>query len=245
MQKILLFVLSVASFDASAYRFIYGQRYDYYDGGNVTINSDTANSLDGILKVNDSLSEGDIFVCYNEYHVAVRCTNDSSNKTTYDYGITYGDTWTAVGLEFYMHSAISSKTSDYYTSGTDFAIPAGTYYIYANISDAAKENYKFTYLGGTLTILPKVTSIELTSYSKEYKDTTAKVVAYDKKEISNEISLFFIIFIFFFSFILTFFFTFFLFFIKFGIGNTKVYVVFFIVEIASPRSIFLIFVCHC
>ena len=159
----------VISFDANKYIFVYGQRYDYYD-------TDKEN---GILKVYDKNdagntsgknSEMDIFICYNEYHVAVTCTNDASNTMTYDYGVTAGDTWTNIGLKFYMHSSISATSSAFYDTGSDYAIPAGEYYIYAEISDAAKANYKFTYLGGTLTIIPKVTSVQLTSYTMEYKD---------------------------------------------------------------------------
>ncbi len=164
----------VISFDASKYTFTYGQRYDYYDGGSNTINSNnktstnkyfdvgTYNQKDGIFKIDNNSSEGDIFVCYNEHNVAVTCTNND------DYGITKGDTWTNIGLEFFMNPLIAKTDSSYYDSGEDRAIPAGTYYIYANISQAAKENYKFTYLGGTLTIAPKVTSVQLTSYTKEY-----------------------------------------------------------------------------
>jgi len=158
----------VISFDASNYIFVYGHRYDYYDGGNNTINgvdvTVEANKLNGIFKIKDSTSEGDIFVCYSEHHVAVNCTGND------DYGITTGDSWTSIGLEFYMHEDISKTDSIFYDDGSDYAIPAGTYYIYANITDEAKLNYKFTYLGGTLTIIPKVTSIELTSYTMEYKD---------------------------------------------------------------------------
>ena len=169
----------VVSFDANRYTFIYGNRYDYYDGGSSYVNNSVAyNSKNGIFHIYDgdsngqSSSEGDIFVCYDENKVAARCTNDPRNTTTYDYGVTRGDTWTSVGLEFYMHPAISKSDTKFYANTSDsFAIPAGTYFVYADINESAKANYKFTYLGGTLTINPKVTSIQLTSYTMEYGET--------------------------------------------------------------------------
>ena len=154
----------VISFDASNYIFIYGHRYDYYDGG-VSFNGEYNIHSNGIFNIKDATSEGDIFICYDENKVAVNCTANP------DYGITEGDSWTNIQLEFYMHKNISTKaSSNYYDSSEDYALPAGTYYVYANISEEAKANYKFTYLGGELKIEPKVTSIQLTSYTMEYKD---------------------------------------------------------------------------
>lgn len=170
----------VISFDANKYTFIYGNRYDYYDGGSHYVNNEVQyNSKNGIFHIYDgndngqNSSEGDIFVCYDENKIAARCTNDPRNTTTYDYGVTRGDTWTSVGLEFYLHPLISKSNTNFYSinTGSGYAIPAGTYFVYADISDTAKANYKFTYLGGTLTINPKVTSVQLTSYTMEYGET--------------------------------------------------------------------------
>lgn len=178
----------VISFDANRYTFIYGHRYDYYDGGSSYVNNEVGyNSKSGIFKIRNgdangqNSSEGDIFVCYDENKVAARCTNNPNDPVTYDYGVTRGNTWTDIGLEFYMHPAISDINSAFYReymasegnySTRGFAIPAGTYFVYADISTAAKENYKFTYLGGSLTIKPKTTSIQLTSYTMEYGETS-------------------------------------------------------------------------
>ena len=47
-------------------------------------------------------------------------------------------------------------------------MPAGRYYVYSTISNSAKRNYKYNYLGGTLTKKTKTVGITLTDYSKEY-----------------------------------------------------------------------------
>lgn len=158
------------------YTFVYGQRYNYYDGGVATSGSAYSynTNANGIFHIDDN-SEGDIFLCYSDIgNYLVDCTTNA------DYGVTSGDTWAGIGLKFYLHSAVSAYGSGYYGSGTnDKALPAGTYYVYAEIAatdnaatnTAVLNNYKFTYRGGTLTIKPKVTGVQLTSYTKEYGET--------------------------------------------------------------------------
>ncbi len=161
------------------YTFIYGERYEYYDGGNYSSNVYQYNgNSNGIFYINNTTSEGNIFLCYSDLgDYLVDCTSNA------DYGITSGDTWQSIGLKFYLHSVVSSEGSGYYYDASDKALPAGTYYVYADIAqltgtDATtnnsriKQNYKFTYRGGTLTIKPKVTNIQLTGYTMEYGEST-------------------------------------------------------------------------
>lgn len=163
----------VLEFIDENYTFTYGQRYNYYDGGSYneggTVYTYNGNS-NGIFNIKDTTSEGNIFLCYSDLgDYLVDCTNNN------DYGLTKGDTWSSIGLKFYLHDTVSSYSSGYYKSD-DKALPAGRYYVYAEIAktndsnknDQILNNYLFTYKGGTLTIKPKVTSVQLTGYTKEY-----------------------------------------------------------------------------
>ena len=158
------------------YTFIYGERYNYYDGGrydsddNYVYNGNT----NGIFNIKDTTSEGNLFLCYSDLgDYLVDCTDDP------DYGVTSGDTWTSIGLKFYLHEVVSGLGIYYGDDSSDVAVPAGTYYVYAAIAqlnDSASnilinQNYKFTYRGGTLTIKPKVTNVHLTGYTMEYGES--------------------------------------------------------------------------
>lgn len=165
----------VVEFIDDNYTFIYGNRYDYYDGGVATSTTYGYNdNTDGIFYINNSTSEGDIFLCYSDLgDYLVDCTNDA------DYGLTSGDTWSGIGLRFYLHSEVSAYDGGYYITGSSKAVPAGTYYVYAEIGATDNygtdsnvlNNYKFTYIGGTLTIKPKTTSVELSGYTMEYGES--------------------------------------------------------------------------
>ena len=175
------------------YTFIYGQRYNYYDGGEyrdynestkIYSNYKYNSNEDGIFHIDDATSEKNIFLCYSDLgDYLVDCTSNT------DYGITSGDTWTSIGLKFYLHSVVSGTSTTYYDLEKDHkAVPAGTYYVYAAIGQLTENdtatgtsaetmnntihlNYKFTYRGGTLTIAPKVTNVQLMGYTMEYGET--------------------------------------------------------------------------
>lgn len=133
---------------------IYGYRYDYYAEHLFKVDAST----------NDDL-ENSIFYCYASYEDGlVGLSGDCSNNKWY--GLTDGDSWDRVGLEFHLHSKVSASNSGYYSSDDDKAIPSGRYYVYASIDD--NTNYNFNYLGGTMTIKTKVVDVELTDYTKEY-----------------------------------------------------------------------------
>lgn len=166
----------IVEFIDDNYTFIYGNRYDYYDGGTATsVTNYTYNTnTNGIFNIKNTTSEGNIFLCYSDLaDYLVDCTNDN------DYGLTAGDTWSNIGLKFYLQSTVSKYDGGYYTAGTDKALPAGTYYVYAEIgktdnashNNTVLNNYKFTYRGGTLTIKPKTTSVELSGYTMEYGES--------------------------------------------------------------------------
>ncbi|MBR3891272.1 MAG: hypothetical protein IKJ30_04285 [Bacilli bacterium] len=142
---------------------VYGYRYDYYETNLFEITSTSANK---------NHLENYLFYCYPSYEDGlVGTVSNPSNTCTGNpwYGLTENDTWVNIGLEFHLHSVVSNEASSiYYTSGVDYAIPAGRYYVYSTISNTAKQNYKYNYLGGTLTIKTKTVGIELTDYSKEY-----------------------------------------------------------------------------
>lgn len=134
------------------YTFVYGNRYNWY-----------YTNIMEITNANQASKEGDVFVCYSDLgDYVVDCTNDA------DYGLTAGDEWDDIGLEFHMHSTVSATGSAYYDND-DYAVPAGKYYVYASITET--QNYKFVYRGGTLTISPKVTNVELTGYTMEYGES--------------------------------------------------------------------------
>lgn len=141
---------------------IYGNRYDFYEENlfEITATSANRNHLEEYL-----------FYCYPSYEDGlVGSVSDASNTCTNNpwYGLTENDSWVNIGLEFHLHSVVSSNGGNYYTTGEDYAIPAGRYYVYSTISDTAKQNYKYNYLGGTFTIKTKTVGITLTSYDKEY-----------------------------------------------------------------------------
>ena len=95
-----------------------------------------------------------------------------------DYGLSQGDTWGSDGLklDFYIHSSI------YNAFTTNYALPAGMYYVYAQIGiSGVHENYKLTYVdyeilkekdsdtkGGALDITPRPVKLIGTYYQKEY-----------------------------------------------------------------------------
>ena len=137
---------------------VYGYRYDYYYTNLFEISTNS---------VNKNNLENDLFYCYASFNDGlVGLSGDCSGNKWY--GLTEGDNWANIGLEFHLHSLVSGTGSGYYDSATDKAIPAGRYYVYATISDV--DNYKFNYLGGTLTIKTKAVSVVLTDYTKEYGD---------------------------------------------------------------------------
>jgi len=144
---------------------VYGYRYDYY---NTNLFEIKENSL------NKNHLENHLFYCYPSYEDGlVGVVTGVGNTCTQNewYGLTKNDSWVNVGLEFHLHSTVSGEESDYYTTGEDYAIPAGRYYVYSTIKEEARQNYKYNYLGGTLTIKTLTVGLTLTSYSKEYGDT--------------------------------------------------------------------------
>lgn len=168
----------ILGFIEENYKFIYGERYDYYDSGTRTFTAGVAsyganawnNNDDGIFHIDNTTSENNIFLCYSDLgDYLVTCSGNP------DYGTTAGDTWTSIGLRFYLHDVVSKNDAYYGNDGSDKAVPAGKYYVYAEIGangdTSVHNNYQFIYKGGTLTINPKVTSVELTSYTKEYGET--------------------------------------------------------------------------
>ena len=137
---------------------IYGQRYNFY-----------ANSLFAINNGNKATVENaenqitQLFYCYATYEGGVVGNYGDCTNNPY-YGLTDGDSWTNIGLTFKLHDTVITN----HTDDDQTPIPAGRYYVYSSISDSAKRNYKYTYLGGTLTIKTKVVDIRANSYSKEY-----------------------------------------------------------------------------
>ena len=129
---------------------VYGQRYGYYK--------------DNLFKIDDSNKssvDGSIFYCYATYDDGV-VGSTGACATSKWYGLTEGDDWKRVGLTFKLHSLVEQE----HTNEGQTPIPAGRYYVYSSITDT--DNYKYNYLGGTLTIKTKVVNIEAHSYSKEY-----------------------------------------------------------------------------
>ena len=134
---------------------VYGYRYDYYFENLFNIDDDTS----------DDYLENKLFYCYASYEDGLVGLSGECSTNEW-YGLTKGDSWARVGLEFYLHKLVSATDSGYYSSENDNAIPAGRYYVYSKIGD--NTNYKYNYLGGTMTIKTKVVNIELTDYEKEY-----------------------------------------------------------------------------
>lgn len=138
----------------------YGKRYNFYK----------TNLFDRIK--NEHQPEGYVFLCYQDKDTMEKAdlTDNGGNggcTGNPNYGLTAGDSWENVGLTFKMHDLVSSTSSGYYAD-TDKAIPAGAYYIYSDIKEDQKKNYKYEYLGGTLTIKSLPVQIVITSYTKEY-----------------------------------------------------------------------------
>lgn len=160
-------LLEKINVDSSEIDLVYGKRYDYYK-----------NNLFSITTSNDASSEGYIFYCYSSYENGIVTLNQGEGNCTNNkwVGLTEGDTWSNIGLEFHLHSQVSDTSSPYYDTDTDKAIPAGRYYVYSSISENGKKNYKFNYLGGTLTIKTLSVGVELTSYNKEYGNVYYKEV---------------------------------------------------------------------
>ena len=77
----------ILEFIEENYTFIYGERYEYYDGGNYASNVYVYNNnSNGIFYIDNNNSESDIFLCYSDLgDYLVDCTNNS------DYGITSGE----------------------------------------------------------------------------------------------------------------------------------------------------------
>ncbi len=140
----------------------YGKRYNFYK----------TNLFDRIK--NEHQPEGYIFLCYQDKDSMVKADlNDNGGNggctNNPNYGLTAGDSWENVGLTFKMHDLVSGQTNGYYAD-SDKAIPAGAYYIYSDINEGQKRNYKYEYLGGTLTIKSLPVQVVITSYTKEYGD---------------------------------------------------------------------------
>lgn len=138
---------------------VYGQKYDFYQNNFFDINYYTGKSF---------YPEDYLFICYQ--NVTTRSDFDPSDPTrtgcTGDpsYGLTQGDSWVNIGLTFKMHEIVSNN----YNADDENAIPAGVYYVYADIKEEEKTNYNFKYQGGTMTIKSASVDIQITSYLKEY-----------------------------------------------------------------------------
>lgn len=145
---------------------VYGQRYGYYRDELFAIDSSNNESVDGSL-----------FYCYATYKDGVVGTTGGC-RTNKWYGLTDGDSWTRVGLSFKLHDTVIDNHSD----GAQHPIPAARYYVFASITD--NNNYKFNYLGGTLTIKTKIVDIQANSYVKEYGN-----VYYDNQTCLNDGSI--------------------------------------------------------
>ena len=150
------------------YDIVYGKRYNYFDTNFFDIAFYDGKKHDGV-KI---LPEDYLFICYkNETTRSDFTAGDETTGCTGDwrYGLTEGDTWSNIELEFWLHSVVSGTTSGYYgTNATDKAVPAGVYYVYADIKDEEKINYNFLYKGGALTIKSKSVKVQISSYQKEY-----------------------------------------------------------------------------
>ena len=146
--------------------FVYGQRYSFYESNLFAVNDSNTGSV-----------ENNIFYCYATYKDGLVGVNGDCTNNKY-YGLTDGDNWSRVGLEFHLHSLVKNT----YYDNDDQAIPAGRYYVYSSISD--NTNYKYNYLGGTLTIKTKTVTIAINSYEKEYGN-----VYYDNVVCLNDGSL--------------------------------------------------------
>lgn len=147
------------------YDIVYGKRYNYYASNLFDIAFYNGKEHDGV-KI---LPEDYLFICYkNETTRSEFTAGDDKTGCTGDpnYGLTQGDTWSNIELKFWMHSVVSTGYSG--ANATDKAIPAGVYYIYADIDIDEKVNYNFIYKGGALTIKSKSVDIQITSYQKEY-----------------------------------------------------------------------------
>lgn len=150
---IIEFNSAVNTFIDGQTKILYGYRYDYYESNLFAINETTNNS-----------AEGHIFLCYakEDDKTIVDCTNNAN------YGLTLNDTWTNIGLTFRLSTKVSATDSGYYSNNEDKAIPAGVYFVYADISEAQKANYNFKYRGGALLIKSKPIDISILDYKKEY-----------------------------------------------------------------------------
>ena len=158
--------------NAETWNVFYGKRYNFYKNNYFDIAFyDTFNAKEE--NTNKLYPEDYLFLCYQNETTMARAEFDPTNPSATgctgvgSYGLTAGDKWTNIGLTFKLHELVSADTSSYYDD-EDAAIPAGVYYVYADIAEAQKVNYNFKYLGGALTIKSLAVDIELTSYVKEY-----------------------------------------------------------------------------
>lgn len=145
---------------------VYGKRYNYYKTNLFDIDFYTGKTF--------VYPEGYLFLCYQNNDEGTEAEKYDPNDATKpgctsagNYGLTQGDTWKNIGLNFKLHDAVSVVTNGYYGED-DKAIPAGAYYVYADINEDQKKNYNFKYLGGALTIKSKSVNVVITSYTKEY-----------------------------------------------------------------------------
>ena len=154
---IIEFNSAVTTFMDDTTKILYGYRYDYYEANLFAVNEST-----------NSRIENRIFLCYakEDDKRKVDCTNDGN------YGLTLNDTWSNIGLTFRLSTFVSGESSGYYHTDTDRAIPAGVYFVYADINNDQKANYNFKYRGGTLIIKSKPIDIEILNYTKEYGERT-------------------------------------------------------------------------
>lgn len=150
---IIEFNSAVSVFMDNQTKILYGYRYDYYKSNLFAINETT-----------NSTAEGHIFLCYakEDDKTVVDCTNNAN------YGLTLNDTWSNIGLTFRLSTKVSDENSGYYNNSTDKAIPAGVYFVYADIKEEQKDNYNFKYRGGALIIKSKPIDISILDYKKEY-----------------------------------------------------------------------------
>lgn len=153
---------TIKTSNTETWDIFYGKRYNFYKTNLFDINFYTGKNF---------YPENYLFICYQ--NESTKSNFDPTNATTTgcsgdsSYGLTHGDTWRNIGLSFEMHTLVSDSGSAYYDD-EDSAIPAGVYYIYADIDEEQKKNYRFTYYGGSLTIKSLAVEVVITSYLKEY-----------------------------------------------------------------------------
>ena len=99
---------------------VYGKRYDYYEENLFKIN------LTNKDKVESSTAPAslNLFLCYPSFDKTTGLVGLASGTNTCTtnpwYGLTSGDSWVNIGLEFHLHSVVSDDESDYYDTEMQF-----------------------------------------------------------------------------------------------------------------------------